>query len=237
MSRTSQILNDWHAVARAAALPKDPPKPGRSVGSVGLAGVALAVIFLGVVTLRGPNPAPPGTAGGVAPAPSVPTTVLTSPNPAQGAASFALPGAGGTCSASQFVLGKATSGYGYGPIGTSVVFVSQPLRNAGDSCILELPKTIGVASVTGSAVAVEAADSGSLSLHIGRGQSISLLLMARWPAGGSVENRTPSPCEGPVSDVTTVIVPFASGTIKLDLSPTWDQVCRSPASVSLTIVS
>ena len=49
---------------------------------------------------------------------------------------------GSDCSASQLVLGRATSAYGFGSLGTTVVFVTQPIRNSGPECLLRLPETI-----------------------------------------------------------------------------------------------
>jgi photosystem II stability/assembly factor-like uncharacterized protein len=160
------------------------------------------------------------------------TTEVPSPAP--------LPSAGGTCSASQFVLGTATYAYGFGALGTTVVFVTQPLRNTGGSCVLDLPGMIGVASATGPFHSVPMLNAGTAtSWKIKSGQSFSIVIGASWWIGvrdenGNVVHSAP-PCADPINDVTRVEFPVASGSIRIDLPTIWNEVCSSPASVSLTV--
>lgn len=157
-------------------------------------------------------------------------TVTVAPSP------VALPAAGGTCTAGQFTLGKATSGYGTGSVGTMVVFVTQPLRNTGSSCTLELPTAIGVSFAAGPLQVVGVDDASPMSLDVSAGQSVTLGLSATWwlginPAGGTPE--PPPPCSEPIDHVTQAEVPLAVGSIELTLDPEWQTVCTSPPSVGL----
>ena len=210
------------------------------------AGVALTVLLVAVVlgaSGRGPTtvigssaaatPAPSAYASASSEAPSSPapsTTVTAVPSP------VALPAAGGTCTANQFTLGKAISGYGTGSVGTMVVFVTQPLRNTGSSCTLELPTAIGVSFAAGPLQVVGVDDASPMSLDVSAGQSVTLGLSATWwlginPAGGTP---VPSPpCSDPINHVTQAEVPLAVGSIELTLDPQWRTVCTSPQSVGL----
>lgn len=151
------------------------------------------------------------------------------------------PGAEGTCSAGQFVLGRATSAYGFGTFGTTSVYVTQPLRNTGGSCVLHLPGTMSVASANGPFQAVTVVDAGTASsFSVLPGQSLSVVLGAWWWTGGHPDVGTPlpaPPCTDPISDVSRVEVRLASGSLQIDLGTVWHQVCSSPASVSLAFVT
>jgi len=161
------------------------------------------------------------------------------PSPTEAASPPQVPSPGGTCSASQFVAGKATSDYGFGTLGTTVVFVTQPLRNDGPDCVLKLPETIGVASATGPFRMVGVVNAGTATSYpVKSGESLSIVLGGSWWVGVRPDNGTPlpaPPCAGPISDVSRVAFPFSSGNIQIDLDITWHEVCSSPASVSLTI--
>lgn len=63
------------------------------------------------------------------------------PEPTEVASPSPVPSSEQTCSASQFVLAKATSTYGFGTFGMTSVYVTQPLRNGGGNCVLHLPLT------------------------------------------------------------------------------------------------
>jgi BNR/Asp-box repeat len=159
------------------------------------------------------------------------TTEVPSPAP--------LPSAGGTCSASQFVLGTPTYAYGFGTLGTTVVFVTQPLRNAGGSCVLDLPEMIGVAAATGPFHSVPVSKAGTATAWAsGSGQSLPIVIGASWWVGVRDENGNPvgsaPPCSDQIFDVTRVELPFAFGSTLIDLPTTWHEVCSSPASVSVT---
>jgi hypothetical protein len=162
------------------------------------------------------------------------TTEVPSPAP--------LPSAGGTCSASQFVLGTATYDYGFGTLGSTVVFVTQPLRNAGGNCVLDLPGMIDVAAATGPFHSIPVRNAGTAtSWKIKSGQSLSIVIGGYWWVGvrdgtGRLLGSVP-PCADPISDVTRVEFPLASGSIQIDLPTIWHEVCSSPASVSLTVTN
>jgi hypothetical protein len=151
-----------------------------------------------------------------------------------------LPAAGGTCAASQFALGKAISDYGFGTITTSVVFVTLPLRNVGATCLLALPMLIGVASSTGALKPVSAEVLSAPPIHVQAGQALSMDLRAEWwnGIGSNPDTGSPipaPPCTDPISAVTRIVIPLASGGVRLDLDPIWRLVCTSPASVALSI--
>ncbi|MGH2466851.1 MAG: hypothetical protein ACRDGL_03870 [Candidatus Limnocylindrales bacterium] len=117
-----------------------------------------------------------------------------------------------------------------------VVFVTQPLRNTGSSCTLELPTAIGVSSAAAPLQVVRVDDASPISLDVSAGQAVTLDLSATWwlgiePAGGTPE---PSPsCSDPLDQVTQAEVPLAVGSTELTLDPEWRRVCTSPPSVGL----
>jgi hypothetical protein len=167
--------------------------------------------------------------------PAAPTSAAPSASATELASSDPLPNPGGTCSASQFVLGTPTWGYGYGTIGTTVVFGTLPLRNVGGDCVMRLPTVIGVAIATGPfhAVAVRNTFGTASSWGSGSGQSLPIAIQATWPVGGQTPFSAP-PCNDSIYDVTRVEIPLATGTIAFDLPIIWHEVCSSPASVSIT---
>jgi hypothetical protein len=143
---------------------------------------------------------------------------------------------GGTCSASQFVLGTSQHSYGFGTFGTTVEFVTQPLRNAGGNCVLRLPEMIGVASASGPFEAVRVENAGTATSYtIHSGQSLSVVLGAWWPVNKQPDPRYP--CAGALSDVTRAEFPLASGSTKIDLGTTYYEVCPAPPTMSVTIES
>jgi hypothetical protein len=119
------------------------------------------------------------------------------------------------------------------------VYVTQPLRNTGGDCVLDLPGTIGVASATGPFQSVPVVNAGTATTFtIRSGESVSIVLGAWWWIGGSTENGTPlpaPPCTNPIGDVARVEFPLALGSIQIDLGEVWHQVCSSPASVSVSV--
>ena len=160
------------------------------------------------------------------------------PEPTEVASPSPVPSSEQTCSASQFVLGKATSTYGFGTFGMTSVYVTQPLRNGGGNCVLHLPGTIRVASATGPFQTVRVVNAGTASsFSIQSGQSLSIVLGAWWhipglPSGTGIPA---TQCTGAISDVSRVEIPLASSSIQIDLGTVWHEVCSSPASVSLTV--
>lgn len=168
------------------------------------------------------------------------TSTVPVPGPTEIASSAQLPNPGGTCSASQFVLGTPTYAYGFGTLGSTVVFVTVPLRNTGASCVLNLPAIIGVAAATGPFRSVPVIRPGPVTAWASEsGQSLPMVIGASWWVGvrdesGNAVGSAP-PCADPVFDVTRVELPFASGSTVIDLPTTWHEVCSSPASVSITL--
>jgi hypothetical protein len=162
----------------------------------------------------------------------IPTVPIPSPSPS----------AGGTCSATQFVLGTASYTGGFGAAGTALVFVTQPLRNAGGNCVLDLPGTIEVAAATGPFHSVPVLNAGTAtSWTIKSGQSLSIVIGDSWWVGvrdgtGRLLGSAP-PCADPISDVTRVEFPFASGGLQINSPTIWHEVCSSPATVSLTVTN
>lgn len=147
-----------------------------------------------------------------------------------------LPNPGGTCAAGQLVLGEPTWGFGYGTIGTTVVFGTQPLRNTGAACVLRLPSTVAVAAASGPFAQVSVAGTGlATSYSLPSGGSVVVGLSARWWIGVRPENGTPwpaPPCENPISDVTRIVYPVGSSQLELALPVVLKVVCTSPASIS-----
>jgi hypothetical protein len=168
--------------------------------------------------------------------PSVAATLPTpSASPTEVASSDPLPNPGGTCSASQMVLETPTWGYGYGTVGTTVVFGTLPLRNVGGACVMQLPTVIGVGAASGPlhAVAVRNTLGTATSWGSGPGQSLPIMLSASWPVGGQTAFSAP-PCADPIYDISRIEIPLASGAIELDLPIDLREVCTSPPSVSMT---
>jgi hypothetical protein len=200
--------------------------------------LAAAATTIAIVVLAGGLLVVSGQRG---PAASTAAPTTSPPAQAASASTSPMPSALGACSADQFVLGAATSAYGFGTLGTTSVTVTQALRNAGGNCVLDLPRTIRVASATGAFQAVGLVDAGAAtSFNIQSGQSLSVVLRAWWslviaPSGGT-PLPTP-PCADPTSDVSRVEIPVGAGNIEIDLDIPWHEVCTSPASVSLTFVT
>jgi hypothetical protein len=167
-------------------------------------------------------------------------STVPGPSPTEIASSAPLLNPGGTCSASHFVLGTPTSAYAFGTLGTTVVFVTVPLHNAGASCVLDLPEMIGVAAATGPFHPVPVTKAGRVSAWASEsGQSLPIVIGASWwvgarDANGNAVGSAP-PCADPIFDVTRVELPFAVGSTLIDLPTTWHEVCSSPASVSVTL--
>ena len=167
-------------------------------------------------------------------------STVPGPSPTEIASSAPLLNPGGTCSASHFVLGTPTSAYAFGTLGTTVVFVTVPLHNAGASRVLDLPEMIGVAAATGPFHPVPVTKAGRVSAWASEsGQSLPIVIGASWWVGVRDSSGNPvrsaPPCADPIFDVTRVELPFAIGSTLIDLPTTWHEVCSSPASVSVTL--
>ena len=210
--------------------------------------ICLGLIAASCTSLPAPTiqPSAPVLAAG----PTSPSATVPGPStrPTEVASSSELPSGGGTCSATQIVLGTATYDYGFGTFFTTSVSVTQPLRDIGGDCILHLPALIGVAPATGAFEAVAVGDAGTengtggytpaMSAKIPSGRSLSIVIGAWWWSGARPDTGTPfpaPPCAGPINEVTRVEFPLATGTLHIDLPVVLKQVCSSTASMSLTI--
>ena len=254
--RIARILEEWQAVASAAVLPSDAPKPTRRASSFAVLGAAIVVlVVLAAVLARtagNPDVRVGGAAGSgpsatalatVSVAPSA-TAAAVTPSPIATPSPLALANPGGTCSASQIVVGTATWGPGYGAIGTTLRFVTIPLRNIGDDCVLHLPAELGVASATGQFQAIGVRGAGTTtatgdnspkqSVTIRAGQSLSIVLGDWWYSGAPLAG-SPAPCVSPINDIARIIFPLASGSLQIELPITFDRACSRPASMSVGI--
>jgi hypothetical protein len=185
---------------------------------------------------------------------------VASPVPTSMLSPVALPNPGGTCTASQFVLGTAQAGYTFSVINYRHAYFLQPLRNLGSGCVLSVPKVIGVASLGEPLQAVTVNNIGNevcvnTSCHyvtpptytIRPGQTLDLYFNVSWFEGATDENGTPldtpPPCVGEVKDVSSVSFPVAIGSILIDLeaatqagsSVPWRAICSSPTNISFEI--
>lgn len=258
-SRTDELLEAWGAVAHAAELPTEAPRPPSHIARVTLAAAAaivivvvVAVVALGIGGQGGPTA---GTAGS-APATTISATVSAAPTPTARPATpsptatpspLALPNPGGTCSASRIVVGQVTGFPGYPAIGSDDWFVRLALKNGGPDCVLHLPAVIGVASATGPFTAVTVNHWGTVTATgdnstkqfatIRAGHTLSIVLGDSWYTSAPW---TPPPCSNPVSDVARVVFPLAAGNLQIEL-PTeggrapFKRVCSSPASMTVSI--
>lgn len=241
-SRTQEILEAWRAVADAAVLPNSAPKPARRAGPFGLALAAALCFVVVVLAWRGYDAGPQGPGGsGIASLPSTATS-MTVPARTPGSTATASPAplasVGGTCTASQFVLGTATNAGEFGTLGRVRMIVTQPIRNAGASCVMEAPTMIGVASDAGPIEPVAVLNRGTAtSFEIGAGQAASIVFEARWwmLSGPDSSGTTPPPCIDPIRHVTRAEVPLAAGLLEIDLGTVWREVCTSPPSVWLSV--
>ncbi len=254
--RITEILDEWRAVARAAVLPSDAPKPTRRASSFAALGAALLVLVV-LVAVLGQGTGKPGVPGGgaagsgpsatalatVSAAPS-PTATAVTPSPIATPSPLALANSGGTCSASQIVVGTATWSPGYGAIGTILRFVRIPLRNIGDDCVLHLPAELGVASATGQFQAIGVRDAGTTtatgdnspkqSVTIRAGHSLSIVLGDWWYSDAPLAV-SPPPCVSPIIDIARIMFPLATGSLQIELPTVFEQACSSSPSMSVGI--
>jgi hypothetical protein len=210
------------------------------------------------------SPTPPATASPnstAVPSPMVPETswpsltAVASPSPTPVASSVPLPNPGGTCSASQFVVGQATSQGEPATLGTIHVGLRQPVQNTGADCVLALPTVIGFAGPSGPFQAVEVGNLGHVvwekappgagverlghyvyptSFPVKSGQTVRIEFNASW-FNGDYPGFTPPPCAGTISGVTRAEFPLASGSIIIEWDTAFGEVCGSPPSVSVTV--
>lgn len=191
------------------------------------------------------------------PRPSTPPTVATAqaaavPTPTSTAVHVVLPDPGGTCSASQFVVGEATSQFTFSTLYSRHVIVDQPLTNTGAPCSLALPKVIGLASATGPFAAVEIPNMGHdvcvngdchyvypTSFEIRSGQTVNLVLNAWWWSPGRSDSATDPPappCGVAIDDVMRAEFPMAAATmIEVKWDTVLEEVCSSRVTMNITI--
>lgn len=166
-------------------------------------------------------------------------------SPSATPSSASLPNPGGTCSASQLVLGSATAGFTFSAAYYRHAYFTQSLVNHGPTCVLKTPKIIGLAPNDGVYQAVDASDIGKYvtprSFSIRAGQAFSIEFSISWWVGATDGSGnqllSPPPCSGAVHDVVQVAFPVGSGAILIDLNSVigaagssipWHEVCASP---------
>jgi hypothetical protein len=147
---------------------------------------------------------------------------------------------GGTCSAGQFVVGTPLDGGpGFGAMGTSDDFVTVPLHDVGGDCVLNLPAAINVASANVPFQAVKVLNAGVVTaFSVSADGNVSIVLGDSWPLhpAASGEGALNS-CGRAITDATRVEIPFASGSLQIDLGTVWPEVCPDPPSVSMTFIT
>jgi hypothetical protein len=203
-----------------------------------------AVLFLAGCAAPTPSPIRLSTTS-----PSLTAAATPTPNPTETALTVQLPNPGGTCSASQLVEGPPMSSYDLSTVFSRVADAWQPLRNAGGSCVLAVPKVIGLAAATGPFAEVSLPNAGQqvcvnsacrtvypTSFKIRSGQSVRIELRAWWPDSYSSSATPPPPlCAHPISDVTRAAFPLASGVIEFKWDTVFHQVCASAGTVGITL--
>lgn len=211
-------------------------------------------------TTINPSLAPTSFAPATTPESRASSPSLTA-SPSATPSSASLPNPGGTCSASQLVLGAATAGLTLSAAYYRHAYFTQLLRDAGSACILSVPKAIGVGPAPGPWQVVSVNDSGNqvcvgnachyvtpATYNIRSGQTLVIDFSVSWWVGANDQNGkplfTPPPCVGAVGDVTGVEFPVASGVVAIHLetavqeagsSVPWHEVCSSPLSISFEI--
>jgi hypothetical protein len=210
----------------------------------------LSVILVGCSNLSSPLPSAPRSAA-VAPS----ATSTATPSASEIAFTVQLPNPGGTCTASQFVLGSVTSEYEPSVLFYRHVGLFQPMRNAGGDCVLKLPSMIGLLSSAGSWEAVRATNGGTEvcvdaspgtgvertchfvyppSYMIRSGQSVSIEASVSWPEDSPYSL---PPCPSLLQDVTRVEFPLAVGSLDINFESQvhWKIICSS-AQIGFSVV-
>jgi hypothetical protein len=227
-------------------------------GRLRAASMAGAVACAAITLATGCSSSPPAAAGGpvrpsvtagVPAGSAVAATVPPGQSPSHGAratipaaashlATTPAAAAGGQCAAARLALGAQEPGTLFTSGGTATVSVTQYVRNTGGACTLRLPATIEVAGPAGSFVAAAvSASGGSGSQDIGAGQTIALALGSWWPSDGHklVPSSSSSWCKAPVTNVTSVQIPLATGSLQFRLGDTFLGVCQSPSTLALVL--
>lgn len=162
----------------------------------------------------------------------------TTPAATSPAATTPAAAASGRCTAAQLALGAQQPGSVFVSGGTATVSVTQDVRNTGGPCTLRLPAAIEVAGPAGSFAAADvSASGGSGSQVIGAGQTIALALGSWWPSNGHklVPSNSSSWCKAPVTNVTSVHIPLATGSLQFRLADPFQGVCQSPSTLALVL--
>lgn len=149
-----------------------------------------------------------------------------------------FPARSDSCLASQLILGSATHSPGFATEGDQSEYVTQPLRNVGPTCTLNLPRNVVAANATGAFRTAPVLNAGhTASYRIPHSTTVSIVLGAWWPIPGLTQHPNPASrlCSQMVMNVTRVEIPLGSSDIQVRLGEVWPDVCTSPASVSITL--
>lgn len=179
----------------------------------------------------------------IAPTPATATDGATASTP-----TALLPNPGGTCTASQLVASPATITPEPATLGTVHGLVTQPVENAGDDCVLAVPKVIGLAAASGPPTAIAVPNLGiavcaggschyeyPTSYQIQSGQAFEILLNASWWRPSSYDFSHP-PCGQLLAGVSRGSFPVSEGTVDMAWSPgVLGEVCVAAPSVSVGI--
>jgi hypothetical protein len=142
----------------------------------------------------------------------------------------------GSCAGEQFELGIATNDWKFSTLISLKNVVKQPFRNLGPACTLALSDHLYVAGSGGDIVPVAATVlAKSPVVSLAPDERGYFELAATWPTGEVVGGQTPPPCNGAVQGVRQVEIPAAVDRIVIDLGTVWEEVCSSPASVTISV--
>jgi hypothetical protein len=183
---------------------------------------------------------------GPAPA-SCPTSQPSSP-PTEAPTTVQLPNPGGTCVATQFVAGTATSNYDLSTVMSRVADAFQPLTNAGAACAFAVPKTIAMAGSSGPYVAIGVGDEGHdvcvnsscktvypASYRVPSGGMVWILLRASWLLDEEGATGAPPRCANAIADVTRAEFPLAEGVIEIAWGVPFHEVCPNAAGIGIVV--
>jgi hypothetical protein len=131
---------------------------------------------------------------------------------------------------------------------TQHILVTAQVRNSGAACVLAQPKEIGLASATGAFVAYAAPSLGQVvyvgnaghyeypaSYSVHGGQSFQIEINAYWWIDYAASPTRPPefPCGDALTGIERVVIPLASGLLKMAWHPPFGEICTTPPSVSL----
>ncbi len=148
------------------------------------------------------------------------------------------------CSASQFVVGTAIYAPGGAPLGYAMEFDSLPLHNSGATCTFNLPGTVEVASATGPFLVATAENVGvagaPTTYNVPHGTTVTITLGAWWRLSSQqpLPGWTTPQCNGePIANVSRVAIPIDASNLQITLGNLWhwQEVCTTPANVSINV--